>query len=316
MAGATAAAAARVRGSGSRGGGARYTRGRAAVWRREAGGHVGIVRAGHVERPWCGEDALVQVGLLQPEQHQLPGVDRDAAEREIRVRVAGQPSRRPAAVGGARPGRRRISSTARGTSAGSRASAARAPGLASSSTTPLSIAATVVSCPAKSSPAASSARRSSVTMPGAVGQVGRVVRPAAETLPIRGGHAEQLADDERGEREGERLVEIDRRRLPAQGIEEAVDQRLHAGAQARHAPDRERGGEQPPQPPVVAHRPSEDRRRVERAARSGAGWDRPSRGSASAALTSAYAVTSHAGSPAGVVTRRAERSVAIAAPSC
>src|SRR2546430_991697 len=53
-----------------------------------------------------------------------------------------------------------------------------------------------------------------------------------------------------------------------------------------------------------------------RAPRSGSGWVLPNRSSPSSALMESYPVTSHAGSPAGVVARSIDAPLAMIPPPC
>ena len=105
---------------------------------------------------------------------------------------------------------------------------------------------------------------------GAVGvdEVGRVVGPAAEVVAVGVGHPEQLGDDERGQREGHGLVQVDRRGPGEHRVQQLVDDRLDPRAQRGHPPGGEHRREQSAHPHpigvlgnrVVAGRAAEDRR--------------------------------------------------------
>ncbi len=84
----------------------------------------------------------------------------------------------------------------------------------------------------------------------AVEQAGGVGGPALEQLAVRGGHAQQLADDDRRQRVGQVGQHVHLARLDHR-VEQLVDQRLDAGPQGLHHAGRERLADQRPQPGVV-----------------------------------------------------------------
>lgn len=71
-------------------------------------------------------------------------------------------------------------------------------------------------------------------------------RHPLEEDPIGVRHAEQFADHQGRERQGERLVQIGRVRPGQQAVEELVDGLLDPGPQRLHLPEHEVGGHQPP----------------------------------------------------------------------
>jgi hypothetical protein len=92
---------------------------------------------------------------------------------------------------------------------------------------------------------------------------GHQLRPRPELDPVGLGHAEQLADHDEGQGEGEPGDEIDgptRGRLLRSHVgEQAVDQLVHAGAQLFDPADGERARHQAAEPRVVGRVERQDR---------------------------------------------------------
>jgi hypothetical protein len=68
-----------------------------------------------------------------------------------------------------------------------------------------------------------------------VADVASLFAPGAELVTVGVRHTEQLADDLDGQRQRQRLVQVRRRSLPGQVIEQGCSQFFHAGLERAHS---------------------------------------------------------------------------------